>query len=82
VTEAGLSATACYLDLGDFRAPTTANGGYLIHLLSDQQWCRHWLLYLDAAGHEAVVTSTEPIGFDLPTTGPLCLSPCWQTAAW
>jgi hypothetical protein len=23
------SATACYLDLGDFQAPTTANGGYL-----------------------------------------------------
>jgi hypothetical protein len=64
------SATACYLDLGDFRTPTTANGGYLIHLLSDQQWCRHWLLYLDTAGNEAVATSTEPIGFDLPDDWP------------
>jgi hypothetical protein len=35
------SATACYLDLGDFAAETSAEGGYLIHVLSDQQWCLH-----------------------------------------
>jgi hypothetical protein len=65
------SATACYLDLADFPALTSAEGGgYLIHLLSDQQWCRHWMLYLDIAGNEAVVTSTEPIGFDLPDDYP------------
>lgn len=60
------SATACYLDLGDFAAGTSPTGGYLVHVLSDQQWCRHWLVYLDARGSEAVLTSTEPIGFDLP----------------
>ncbi len=60
------SATGCYLDLGNHAVRTTAEGSVLIHLLSDQQWCRHWLLYADDAGHEAVLTSTEPIGFELP----------------
>jgi hypothetical protein len=64
------SVTACYLDLGDFAAPVAATDGYLIHLLSDQQWCRHWLLYLDPAGQEAVITTTEPIGFHLPDDWP------------
>jgi hypothetical protein len=59
------SATACYLDLGDHVA-VTANGGHLLHVLSDQQWVRHWLLYIDAEGYEAVLTSTAPIGFELP----------------
>lgn len=58
------SATACFLDLGDFAAASSAGGGYLVHVLSDQQ-CLDWLLYLDAAGNEAVLTSTEPIGLDL-----------------
>jgi hypothetical protein len=40
-------------------------GGHLIHVLSDQQWIRHWMLYLDADGTEAVLTAREPIGFDL-----------------
>jgi hypothetical protein len=60
------SATAAYLDLGDFAAPTSVEGSVLLHLLSDQQWCRHWLLYLDSAGGESVLTSTAPIGFRLP----------------
>jgi hypothetical protein len=60
------SATACFLDLGDQAARTTADGAVLMHLLSDQQWCRHWLLYLDQDGGEAVLTSTEPVGFELP----------------
>jgi hypothetical protein len=64
------SATACYLDLGDFAAPTDIEGGYLIHVLSDQQWVRHWMVYLDRAGGEAVLTSREPIGFDLPADWP------------
>ena len=37
------SATACYLDLGEFRVEV-AGGGSLIHFLSDQQWLLHWLL--------------------------------------
>lgn len=64
------SATACYLDLGDAAAPTTVDGGFLIHLLSDQQIVRHWLLYVDAEGNESVVTSPRPIGLDLPDDWP------------
>jgi hypothetical protein len=64
------SATACYLDLGDFAAGTSVEGGYLIHVLSDQQWCLHWMVYLDATGNEAVVSSAEPIGFGLPDDWP------------
>jgi hypothetical protein len=64
------SATACCLDLGDFAAQTPVEGSYLIHVLSDQQWCRHWMVYLDAAGNEAVVSSAEPIGFHLPDDWP------------
>lgn len=63
------SATACYLDLGDF-APAASSGGRFVHVLSDQQWCLHWLVYVDAAGNEAVVTSPEPVGFDLPGDWP------------
>ena len=59
------SVTACYLDLGDFLAPTSVEGGYLLHVLSDQQWALHWLLYLDAVGNEAVLVTGEPIGFRL-----------------
>ncbi len=35
----------------------------LVHVLSDQQWVRHWLLYADDRGNEAVVTTSEPLGF-------------------
>jgi hypothetical protein len=64
------SATACYLDLGDFAAATTIEGGRLVHVLSDQQWIRHWVLYLDAVGGETVLTTPEPIGFELPADWP------------
>jgi hypothetical protein len=60
------SATGCYLDLGDFLARTAHEGGHLLHLVSDQQWIRHWLVYLDDVGNESVVTTTEPVGFELP----------------
>lgn len=38
--------------------------GWLIHFLSDQQWCLHWSLYLSAAGEECVVCTEEAYGFD------------------
>lgn len=57
------SVTACYLDLGDFLVPTSAGDDYLLHVLSDQQWVRHWLLYLDRVGNEAMLVSGDPIGF-------------------
>jgi hypothetical protein len=42
-------------------------GGWIpgVHLLSDQQWCLHWLVYVDANGSESVVTTAEPLGFKL-----------------
>ena len=59
------SATACYLDLADFVVPTSNPDGHLLHFLSDQQWIRHWLVYLCSDGTECVVTSGEPVGFTL-----------------
>lgn len=57
------SATAGYLDLGQFVVPVS-DGGILVHFLSDQQWALHWLLYLGRDGAEAVVVTPEPFGFD------------------
>ena len=45
-------------------------GGVLVHVLSDQQWVRHWLLYVDDGGVEAVVTTAEPLGFVLDEGDP------------
>jgi hypothetical protein len=64
------SATACYLDLGDLLVRTSVDDAYLIHVLSDQQWVRHWLVYVDSLAREAVVTSSVPIGFELPPDWP------------
>ena len=64
------SATACYLDLGEF-VVGVAGGGTLIHFLSDQQWVLHWLLYVGTDGSEAVVASPEPLGFDDGATEPV-----------
>jgi hypothetical protein len=58
------SATGCYFDLGHFVVPTTASDGHLVHLVSDQQAVRHWLLYLEQDGGQAVLTTAEPLGFD------------------
>jgi len=57
------SATACYLDLGEFRVEV-AGGGSLIHFLSDQQWLLHWLLFVGADGSEAVIVTERPLGFE------------------
>jgi hypothetical protein len=39
-------------------------GGSLVHFLSDQQWCLHWLLYAGADGGEAVVATYPPYGHE------------------
>jgi len=57
------SATACYLDLGEF-VVDVADGGVLIHFMSDQQWILHWLLYVGPAGAEAVTVTDVPFGFE------------------
>ncbi len=58
------SCTDCYLDLGDFAVPV-ADGGALIHFLSDSQWVLHWLLYVSPNGSEAVVATDRSLGFEL-----------------
>lgn len=58
------SCTACYLDLASFPVHVD-RGGWLLHFLSDQQWVRHWLLYVDRDGAEAVVSTDLPYGFGL-----------------
>ena len=57
------SCTDCYLDLGDFAVPV-ADGGWLIHFLSDSQWVLHWLLYR-SADEECVVATDAPTGFEI-----------------
>jgi hypothetical protein len=64
------SCTACYLDLGDYVVPTSNGEGWLIHFLSDQQWVMHWLLYFDGHGHEAVIATEVPFGFETDENPP------------
>ena len=58
------SPTSCYLDLAD-TVVVLDDDGVLVHVLSDQQWGRHWLLHVDEGGEGAVVTTDEPLGFVL-----------------
>jgi hypothetical protein len=55
------SATGCYIEPPNVVVPVEG-GGHLVHSLSDQQWIRHWLLYI-ADGAEAVVSTYPPYGF-------------------
>jgi hypothetical protein len=65
------SAAGCYLDLADAAVPA-ADGGHLLHVLSDQQHCMHWLACLGAAGREAVLICRQPIGYHhAPARSPL-----------
>lgn len=59
------SYTGCYLDLGDRTVPT-ADGRLVLHWLSDQQWVRHWLILLDSSEESLVLSTTLPLGFNLP----------------
>jgi len=59
------SCTGCHLDLGDFAVPIAGAPGVLCHVLSDQQWARHWLVWCaDGQDRGTVLTSTLPYGFD------------------
>ncbi len=63
------SSSGCYRDLADF-AVSIGDSGWLIHFLSDQQWCGHWHLYGDIEGSEAVVWTGLPYGFEEHDGGP------------
>lgn len=59
------SYTGCYLQMPDFIVRTTGvEQGYLLHFLSDQQWCCHWNLYVNQDGDELVLGSDEAFGFE------------------
>ncbi|MGQ1838627.1 hypothetical protein ACT4S2_09225 [Kocuria turfanensis] len=70
------SATDCYFDLGHHLVPV--DGGYLLHLLSDSQWVRHWLLFVGEGAASAVVTTSYPAGFALDVEE----SAYWKTEPW
>ncbi len=57
------SCTACYFQL--FEKVVKVKGaypGYLIHFLSDQQWCLHWYLYVGLSGQHFVVVTPYAYG--------------------
>lgn len=59
------SCTDCYLDVADQAVITKGViEGYLIHFLSDSQWCVHWYIHLDSSGKEFVLASTDAYGFE------------------
>jgi hypothetical protein len=58
------SCTDCYLDVADYAVRTKGTvEGYLIHFLSDSQWCVHWYLHVDHCGNDFVVASLDAYGF-------------------
>jgi hypothetical protein len=64
------SVTACFLDLGEELVPVEG-GGWLLHLVSDQQWVVHWLVLLTReAGPGPVIASTIPFGFPFAGDAP------------
>jgi hypothetical protein len=63
------SATACFLDLGEFAV--SFRDGVLLHFLSDQQWVLHWLLWVRQDGSSAVLTTPAPIGFAIDADVPI-----------
>ncbi len=63
------SCTDCYLDVAD-RAIRTTGGhkGFLIHFLSDSQWCLHWYIHVDYSGDHFTAVSPNAYGFTFEDT--------------
>ncbi|MBL8166836.1 MAG: hypothetical protein JNJ50_01695 [Acidobacteria bacterium] len=60
------SCTDCYLDLADRAIKVIdADDGYLIHFLSDSQWCCHWYILVKASGDHDIYTSFDAYGFNV-----------------
>jgi hypothetical protein len=63
------SCTDCFLEVADLAVKTKgANEGFLIHFLSDSQWCVHWYLYVDSSGNHFVAASPNAYGFTFGET--------------
>jgi hypothetical protein len=59
------SVTDCYFDLGDRIIRTQdPHAGYLVHFLSDSQWCGHWYLHVSPTS-QAVLASLNAYGFNM-----------------
>ena len=59
------SCTDCYLDVADHAVKTKGiTDGYLIHFLSDSQWCGHWYIHIDYSGKEFVIAALNAYGFE------------------
>jgi len=57
------SVTACYVELSDAPVSVLApEPGWLIHFLSDQQYCLHWNLFVGADGSHCVLCSFDAYG--------------------
>ena len=55
------SCTDCYLSMADRAIRTRgATEGYLIHFLSDSQFCSHWYLHVNSLGDHFVAVSPAP----------------------
>lgn len=55
--------SCCYLELPDRVVKTIGkHEGYLIHFLSDQQYCCHWYIYISRESKHYVVVSPYPYG--------------------
>ena len=60
------SCTDCYLDLADRAVKVKGEQeGFIIHFLSDSQWCLHWYLYIGKAGGHFIVVSSNAYGFNI-----------------
>lgn len=59
------SCTGCYHELGESLVNIVGTDDALLHILSDQQWTKHWLVYCSAGPHRGVVLAADlPYGFD------------------
>jgi hypothetical protein len=70
------SATDCHFDLAHHVVPVS--GGTLLHIVSDSQWVRHWLLYVGDDDETAVVTTMYPAGFELDNQE----QAFWESEPW
>jgi len=55
------SGADCYFDVADHATKTKS--GFLIHFMSDSQWCVHWHIHVDYSGEHCVLASLDPYGF-------------------
>jgi hypothetical protein len=54
------------------------SGGTLLHIVSDSQWVRHWLLYVVDDDDPAVVTTIHQTGFEIHSEE----QAYWESEPW